>query len=84
MRKYILKRLLLSVVILVFVALIIYTIMRCMPSSYVESIARQRANLPGAKSYSEWLAQLNQIYGLDVGILPGFIKWIGSALTGLI
>ena len=53
-----------------------------MPSSYVEAIARQRSNLPGAKSYAEWLAQLNAIYGLDVGILPGFIKWIGSAVTG--
>lgn len=82
MRKYILKRLLLSVVILLFVALIIYIIMRCMPSSYVENIARQRSNLPGAKSYEEWLTQLNAIYGLDVGIVPGFIRWIGSAITG--
>ena len=41
MRKYILKRLGISLIILFFVALIIYSIMRCMPSSYVESLARQ-------------------------------------------
>ena len=75
MRNYIIKRLLLSVVILLFVALIIYTIMRSIPTSYVESIARQRATLPGSKSYTEWLEQLNKIYNLDVGIL-------GSAHAG--
>lgn len=82
MRKYIIKRLLLSVVILFFVSLIIYTIMRSIPTSYVEKIARERANLPGAKSYTEWLAQLNAIYGLDTGIIQGFFHWIGSAIQG--
>ncbi len=82
MRKYIIKRLLLSVVILFFVSLIIYTIMRSIPTSYVEKIARERANLPGAKSYTEWLAQLNAIYGLDTGIIQGFFHWMGSAIQG--
>lgn len=82
MRTYILKRLLLSVLILFFVALVIYTIMRCIPTSYVEAIARQRSNLPGAKSYSELLAQLNQIYRLDKGILEGFYGWLGDAVRG--
>lgn len=82
MRKYIIKRLILSVVILFFVALIIYTIMRSIPTSYVEAIARERSNLPGAKSYSEWLAQLNQIYGLDSGIIKGFFQWLSTAIRG--
>ena len=69
MRKYILKRLGISLIILFFVALIIYSIMRCMPSSYVESLARQMSQKPGAKSYQEWLDQLNKAYGLDVGIV---------------
>src|SRR5450759_5387974 len=58
MRKYILKRILMSIVILFFVAFIIYTIMRAIPTSYVEAIARERSNSPGAKSYSDWLIQL--------------------------
>lgn len=82
MRKFIIKRLLWSVAILFFVAFIIYVIMRFIPTSYVEAIARERANTPGAKSYSEWLAQLNSVYGLDLGVVPGFFKWLGSAIRG--
>ena len=82
MRKYILKRILMSIVILFFVAFIIYTIMRAIPTSYVEAIARERSNLPGSKSYTEWLTQLNQIYGLDKGILEGFFRWLGNAVQG--
>ena len=82
MRKYIVKRLLISIFLLFFVALIIYSIMRSIPTSYVEAIARERATQPNSKSYSEWLAQLNQIYGLDRGILPGFFMWLKNAVRG--
>ena len=41
MWKFVVKRLLLSVVILFFVALILYTVMRCIPTSFVDSMARQ-------------------------------------------
>ncbi|MCD7868423.1 MAG: diguanylate cyclase, partial [Clostridiales bacterium] len=71
MRKYIVKRLLLSVLILILVAFIIYALMRCLPTSYVESMAMQRSTAPGSKSYEEWLAQLNAQYGLDKGIIQG-------------
>lgn len=82
MRKYILKRLLISVFLLFFVSLIIYTLMRSIPTSYVESQARILSSRPGSKSYSEWLAQLNQAYGLDIGIIPGFFKWLSNAVKG--
>ena len=82
MRTYIIKRILLSILILFFVALVIYSIMRSIPTSYVEKIARERSNLPGAKSYSEWLAQLNSLYGMDKGVVEGFFKWLGSAVQG--
>lgn len=82
MRKFIVKRLLWSIVILFFVALILYTIMRSIPTSYVEAIARERASAPGSKSYAEWLTQLNAVYGLDLGIIQGFFKWLSSAVRG--
>lgn len=82
MRTFIIKRLLLSVVILFFVALIVYTVMRCIPSSYVENIARERSQRPGSKSYTEWMEQLNSVYHLDAGIIPGYIGWLGSAVRG--
>ncbi len=82
MRKFLVKRLALSVVILFFVAFIIYTIMRCMPTSFVENMARQKASLPGGKSYKEWLDQLNATYGLDSGIIAGYLHWLGQAIRG--
>lgn len=82
MRKFIIRRLLWSIVILFLVAFVIYTIMRFIPTSYVESIARERSSVPGSKSFSEWKDQLNAVYGLNLGIIPGFIKWLGSAFRG--
>ncbi len=82
MGKYIVKRLLLAVVIFFFVMLIIYTVLRCLPSSYVETIAREKSQQPGSKSYDEWLEQLNAMYGLDKGIIPGYISWLGDFFTG--
>ena len=82
MRKYLVKRLLLSVVILFFVTFIIYLLMRCMPSSYVENMARQLSQAPGSKPYEEWLAQLNAQYGLDLGLIPGFFVQHKNLCTG--
>ncbi len=82
MRNFLIKRLCLSVVILFFVCLIIYTLMRCLPSSYVEQMAMTLSNQPGAKSYQEWLDQLNAQYGMDKGLLPGFLNWASNAIRG--
>ena len=82
MRNYIIKRLLISLVILFFVALIIYTLIRCLPASFVETQAMQLASKPGSKPYEEWLAQLNASYGLDRSIIAGFFGWLGDFFTG--
>lgn len=82
MKKFILKRLLLSAVILVFVSMIIYGIMRCMPTSFVEHQAQTLSQKPGAKSYEEWLDQLNSAYGLDTGVVQGYFTWAAKAVRG--
>ena len=82
MRKYIIKRLFLAVIIFFFVMLIIYALLRCLPTSYVESIARQKSQLPGSKSFEEWMEQLNAVYKLDRGILAGYFGWLGDFFTG--
>ena len=82
MRKFIIKRILISVVILIFVAFIIYVLMRCLPTSYLEQIAREKSMQPGSKSYDEWMAQLSATYGMDKGIVPGFFAWCGKAIRG--
>ena len=81
MRKYIIKRILISIVILFLVAFVIYALMRCLPTSYVEAMARQKSMQPGSKSFEEWMEQLTHMYNLDVGIIPGFFKWLGQMLT---
>ena len=46
MSKYIVKRILISILLLFFVAFIIYGLMRCLPTSYIETIARERSQQP--------------------------------------
>lgn len=82
MTKFVVKRLLLSVVILFFVSMIIYGIMRCMPTSFVEQQAMTLSQKPGAKSYQEWLDQLNAAYGLDTGVVQGYFTWASKAVRG--
>lgn len=80
MWKFLVRRLFLSVIILFIIALIIYTILRCLPTSYIEAVARERSSLPGSKSYSEVLAQLKEVYKMDGSILQGFFAWVGGSL----
>ncbi|MBE6720330.1 MAG: ABC transporter permease [Ruminococcaceae bacterium] len=82
MHKYIIKRLLLSVVILFFVAFIIYALLRCLPTSFIEAMARQKSMQPGSKSFEEWMEQLKAMYNMDKGIIPGFFAWLGSFFRG--
>lgn len=83
MRNFILRRLLLGLFITFFGAMVIYTVIRSLPTSYVETVARQRASNPlSTKTYQEWLDQLNKVYKLDVGIIPGFFGWLSNAIVG--
>jgi peptide/nickel transport system permease protein len=56
--------------------------MRCLPTSYVESLARQKSQQPNSKSYEEWMEQLSATYGMNKGVIPGFFSWLGRAITG--
>ncbi len=80
MPKYILKRVLQSILILLLVGLIIYGLLRCLPTSYIENMARQLSTQPGSKSFDEWMAQLEASYGLDKGVIPGYLGWLKNAV----
>lgn len=82
MYKFIAKRLAISAGILLFVVFILYALMRCLPSSYVETMAIQLSQAPGAKPHEEWLHQLNAQYGLDVGLFRGYLIQLKNLLTG--
>ena len=80
--KYIIKRLIYSVIIFFFVMLIIYVILRCLPTSYIERVALQKSMQPNSKSYEEWMAQLTAMYGMDKGYLIGYLNWLKNFFTG--
>ena len=82
MKKYIIKRLLWSVLILFIVAFLLYILMRSLPTSYLEQIARQKSQQPGSKTFEEWMQQLEATYGMDKGIVPGFFAWLSKAVRG--
>ena len=62
--------------------MIIFGLIRCLPTSYVEMMAMRLSSNPGAKPYDEWLTQLNATYGLDGPIIAGYFRWLGSFFTG--
>lgn len=82
MGRYILKRLGISAGILLFVVFVIYLLMRCLPASYVETMAVQLSQAPGAKPYEQWVEQLNAQYGLDVGVVQGYFVQLKNLFTG--
>jgi len=82
MRKFLVRRLILALFIVIFGSLIVYAVIRCLPTSYVENLARQRSMQQSSKSYTEWLEQLNAYYGMDKSIPEGYVQWVGQALQG--
>lgn len=82
MRKYIVKRLLISVLIFFLVAFILYALLRCLPASYIENMARQKSMQPGSKSFDEWMEQLTVMYNMDGNIFSGFVRWLGQVFQG--
>lgn len=83
MSNFILRRVFLGIFIVFFGAMIVYGTIRSLPSSYVETVARQRAANPTSlRTYQEWLDELNQVYHLDSGIIPGYFGWLKNAIRG--
>ena len=82
MKKFVVRRVLLGALILFFVSLIIYSIERSLPTSYVEGRARDMSMKQGAKPYDELVAELNASYGLDKPVIEGYFSWLSKAVKG--
>ncbi|MDE7100998.1 MAG: ABC transporter permease, partial [Anaeroplasmataceae bacterium] len=84
MLKYILKRLFISIFVLLGVSLIIYVLVRMMPGDYIEDKYRTQLDT-GTISY-EQVHQFKVFYGLDdnsfLGIIKGYFKWLGNFFKG--
>lgn len=77
MKKYIIQRLLISILVLFGVSIILYTIARSVPGDFVSNMTAGNQNIT-----PEMEQQMREQYGLDKGIIEGYIDWLGDALHG--
>ena len=81
MFKYILKRIGISLLILLGVSIILYTLLRCMPMDVVKQKIID-ITATGAQVSEEQIDLLYKTYGLDGSILEGYFRWLKNALRG--
>ena len=81
MIKYIVKRLALAVVILLGVSMIIYFLIRLMPTDFIQDKINAM-NQGGATVSEETQKAMYEMYGLEdksfAGILKGYFNWLGA------
>lgn len=84
MFKYIIKRLLISIIILFGVSLIIYSLVRLMPNNYVET--KYAEGLSQGTIKEEDIKKFKELYGIGddsfKGIVGGYFKWLGKLCKG--
>lgn len=84
MFKYIVKRLLISIVILLGVSILIYTLVRMMPADYVDT--KYASALQNATITQEQVDEFKKLYGIAdnsfAGIMKGYFTWLGNMLRG--
>lgn len=77
MKQYIIRRILISLIVLVGVSFILYAIIQFMPGDFVTTTT---AGNPAITE--EMRERLRELYGVDKGIIEGYLSWVGSALKG--
>jgi len=83
MWKFLVRRVLLGIMIIVLGAFVVFTTVRCLPHSFMETKARQlSAGSQGRIKYEDLLKQLNEESGMDGNIFVGFGRWFGNAIKG--
>ena len=75
MLKYILKRIGIMILILLGVSFLLYALLRCMPTDFVEQKILA-LNTSGATVSEEFIQQMYKTYGLDGNIVSGYFNWI--------
>ncbi len=84
MFKYIIKRLIMSVFILLGVSMIIYFLIRLMPVDFIQDKINA-INQGGATVSEETVNAMYEMYGLGdnsfLGILKGYFSWLGALAT---
>ena len=77
MKQYIIKRLLISILVLFGVSIMIYAIAHMVPGDYVSQITNSNPNIT-----PEMEQRMRESYGLNKGPVEGYIDWLTKALRG--
>ena len=77
MKQYIIKRLLISILVLFGVSIMIYAIAHMVPGDYVSQITSSNPNIT-----PEMEQRMRESYGLNKGPVEGYIDWLSKALRG--
>lgn len=84
MLKYIIKRLLVSIVVLLGVSILLYVLVRMMPTDYIDN--KYREQLLTGTIKQEDVDAFKKLYGLDdnsfLGIIKGYGGWLSNVLKG--
>ncbi len=80
MFNYIVKRLLLAILILIGASLIIFFLVRLMPTDYVDQ--KFAAAVAQGNMLPEDLARMKELYGLSGSIWNGYLTWLKNTLSG--
>ena len=84
MLKYILKRLFISIFVLLGVSIIIYTLVRMMPNDYLD--IKFASQLQQGTITPEQLLEFKKQYGIGdnsfKGLVSGYFTWLGNMLKG--
>lgn len=84
MFKYIIKRLLVSLVVLLGVSIIIYSLVRMMPNDYID--IKFADALKQGSITEEQIKEFKASYGIGdksfAGIIKGYFTWLGNMLRG--
>ena len=84
MFQYIIKRLAISILILLGVSIIIYSMVRLMPNDYVDT--KYASQLQSGTITLDDIAHFKSLYGIGdnsfKGITGGYLKWIGNLAQG--
>ena len=77
MKQYIIRRILISIVVLLGVSFLIYGILRSMPGDFVEQMTSGNPSIT-----AEQKERLRESYGLNGGVVEGYVSWVKNALKG--
>ncbi|MBP5308906.1 MAG: ABC transporter permease [Clostridia bacterium] len=77
MLKYIIKRIIVSLLILLGVSLILYILLRCMPTDFIEQRVLQ-LKASGQEVSEEFIQKMYETYGLNGSIISGYFSWLGN------